>query len=436
MKTIVPCLAAAAFILSACSQNSTSPATPPAPTPVVTPTPVVVAPTPVPTTLPHVAVVGKELMITDLSVVNDDRTKGPAGPWSFGGLMTRLAGATDPKRFILDWLKTWEAAQTVNGLNVPARSSIRSLVIDGWKSRDGQAGASDAAWTMNLANAPFRLLAIVNRIDLNRIDDPSDKTAGEGRFVFGVLGPTGAPQPFTVIFEFRLIGTDRARLRGWAQEWHALGAQPAFGPQFNAALQVITDKFSGVGGRLNQIRTNEIALSGPWELREFRLVGGALVESPTLQTPANSFDGSATLTRFIDQNEPDILDGTVQIPAQFENAPFLAGSSQVPFNFFWQAPGVQNKEARHKLSVLTCNGCHHVETGTTSFLHVANRAPNAEAVLSGFLKGIEVNAPDNPGVKHAFHDLADRADILTALATESGTVRIQSLTQQRRARVH
>lgn len=388
-------------------------------------------------------------MITDLSVVNDARTKGPDGPWSFGGLMKNLAGPTDRKTFVLNWLKTWEAAQSVNAQTVAPRTSIRSVVIDGWKARDGQAGATDAAWNMNFANAPFRLLAIVNRLDLNRIDDPTDKTAGEGRFVFGVLGAGDTPLPFTVIFEYRLIGTDRDRLRGWAQEWHALGAPGLnFGPQYNAALQVITDKFSGPSGRLNQLRTNEIALGVPWELREFRLESGALVEKPTLQTPANAFQNNARLTRFINQKEAEILDGDVVVPDSFESAPFLAGSSHVgtaaaPGSFFWQAPGVQNPEARHKLAVITCNGCHNRETNTNNFLHVANRAPNATAQLSRFLTG-DPTTPDKravvndpvSGVPHTFNDLAERATILNAIATEPGTIRLQSLTQQRRARVH
>lgn len=433
MKTPLPCLALAVLTLVSACSNSGNPTQPP-PTPPVTPPPppVVVA--------PHEPVIEKELMITHLSVVNDDRTKGPDGPWSFGGLMKRLAGTGDVKTFTLNWLRTWESTQTINAQTVAARSAIRPSVINTWKTRDGQTGATDAAWTMNFANAPFRLLAIVNRVDLNRIDDPVDKTAGEGRYVFGVLGANDAPLPFTVIFEYRLIGTERERLRGWAQEWHALGAM-SFGPQFNSALQTITDKFSGADGQLNQIRTNEIALALPWELREFRLVGGALVPSPTLQTPANAFQNTATFTKFIDDNEGEILDGTVRVPAQFQNQPFMAASSLVgtaqdPGSFVWQAPNVGNKEARHKLAVFTCNGCHNVETGTANFLHIANRAPNAEAQLSGFLTGIEVNDPANPPVKHRFTDLADRATLLKAIMSEPGAIRLQALTQPRRARVH
>ena len=109
-----------------------------------------------------------------------------------------------------------------------------------------------------------------------------------------------------MIFEYEQIATDRAALRGWAQQWHALGTMP-FGAAYNAALQQITDRFSGAnkapakpnGSPLNQIRTNEIALTSPWELREFRIVGGQLREVPVAQSPDNSLQGTARLAKFI-----------------------------------------------------------------------------------------------------------------------------------------
>lgn len=392
----------------------------------------------------HEPVIDRELMITDLSVVNDARATGPDGPWSFGGLIKAMAGTTDPSRFVVDWLKTWEANQTVNTFTVNARPTIRSKVIDPWKAKDGQSGVSDALWNVNFANAPFRLLAIVNRIDLNHGDGAAAVTdAGEGRFVFGVTDGGPTPPLFTVIFEYEQLATDRDTLRGWAQAWHALGAKP-FGPDYNAALLHVTDRFSGKnkapakpnGSPLNQIRTNEIALASPWELREFHIVAGKLQEVPTLQSPDNSLQNTPKLAKFINDNEVKILDRNFTIPPQFDGAPFLAGSSKVPFGFFWQAPGVANNEARHIVSLNACNGCHHRETNTTGFLHVANRQANAKAALSGFLTGIAVPDPVLGSVSRTFNDLADRAEILKLLATEPGTARLNTITRDRRSRVH
>jgi hypothetical protein len=400
---------------------------------------------PPPTTPPvHEPVRNKELMITDLSVVNDARATGPAGAWSFGGLITAMAGPTPPGTFVKQWLLVWDTNQTVNTFTVARRGSIRSTVIDPWKARDGQAGATDAAWTPNLANAPFRLLAIVNRLDLSRGDGADVvENAGEGRFVFGVTDNGGSPLPFTVIFEYEQIATDRAALRGWAQQWHALGTLP-FGSGYNTALQQITDRFSGPnkapakpnGSALNQIRTNEIALNSPWELREFRIVGAALQEVPTAQSPDNSHQGTPRLAAFVNDNEADILDRNITIPLQFQSVAFRAGSSKVPVGFFWQAPGIANNEARHVVSFLSCNGCHHTETGTGTFLHVAPRAAGAEAALSGFLTGITVPDPVNAGTSRRFEDLKDRAENLKQLAGEPGTISLTAIRQARRARVH
>lgn len=93
----------------------------------------------------------KELLITDLSVVNDPRRtvwkggQGEDGPWTFGRLMMAMTG-TDKQEiaadFVLGWLQEWEKDQSFNGNTAPARPAIRSTVItlgpsertDGWTS--------------------------------------------------------------------------------------------------------------------------------------------------------------------------------------------------------------------------------------------------------------------------------------------------------------
>src|SRR5437667_375943 len=73
----------------------------------------------------------KSLMITALPVVEDPtRTFNPCtgagapmGVWTFGHLMTEMANQSatgiDPADFALDWIKTWTAPRTINGLTVP-----------------------------------------------------------------------------------------------------------------------------------------------------------------------------------------------------------------------------------------------------------------------------------------------------------------------------
>jgi hypothetical protein len=399
----------------------------------------------------HEPIASKELVITDLSVVNDPRAVGD-GPWSFGGLMSALSGTQPSGQFILDWLRSWEADQTVNSFTVAARPNIRTLMIEPWKAKDGAPGLSDARWTPDLANAPFRLLAIVNRLDLLDDDGGTIRDAGEGRFIFGAVDRSGSPLPFTVIFEYEQRARDPEALAAWARRWHALGTRE-FGPDFNAALQAITDDLSAAGassaGRieaLRQIRTNEIALVSPadvnrgWEMREFRFVGGRLRQVPVAQTPANAFQNTPRLARLINDNEAPILAGSITVPTMFDGAAFLAGSAIAAppaHGFFWRAPGINNNEARHIAAFNTCSGCHHMETGTRDFLHVKNRTSGAQSALSSFLTGAaDVPDPLVTSTRRRFNDLADRAEILASLvAGPDGLASLPAL-QKRRARVH
>jgi hypothetical protein len=246
----------------------------------------------------------RELVITDLSVVEDPaRTAwSPSSPgaWSFGELMKRLAGSRDVRAFTLEWLRRWEVDQTVNGFVAPARPEIRRLVIDPWLVRSGCAKGSNSCSTLNFATAPFRLLAITNRMDLRKVPTSSQPGhAGEGRFVFGMLDysdPTIPPKPMnvTIIFEYELLARSQLEVLIWAWGWHSLGSVP-FGAEYNRRLQSLTDFFSKPGlatnrvngSALRQIRTNDVSLaaagsdpSNPpsnklWELREFNLVSGS-----------------------------------------------------------------------------------------------------------------------------------------------------------------
>jgi hypothetical protein len=175
-------------------------------------------------------------------------------------------------------------------------------------------------------------------------------------------------------------------------------------PAYNAALQVITDRFTARdampsepnGSALIDIRTNEIALSldGQWQLREFHISPSTGFMDPAVlfQTPDASFNFGSALGRFINTNETSILAETHDVPLQFEGAAFQTGAV---FNNidFWSAPGIVNPEARHKFSLNTCNGCHGAETGTL-FLHVNPRDPGQASMLSGFLTGISVFDPE------------------------------------------
>ncbi len=355
----------------------------------------------------------RELMITSTSVVDDPiRTTG-AGVWTFGRLMRDLApSAAEAPAMTEALFSTWLTNQTVNGFTITARPLIKSLLLDAWpRTKTGE---------LDLDRSPLRLLAIVDRVDVR---DLSKGNAGEGRFVFGVLDPSGFPQPFTVIFEYKLPATTEADVLGWANAWHALGALPFPSESYNAALEALTLRFSGRGaapGRVNgsalgQLRTNENTLDKRWELREFTLSAttGTLQPAPIQLTPDLSFNGSPALAQFVNDNETAILAEKHDVPLSLNGAPFLAGSV---FNDLipWTAPGIRNNEARHKLSLNTCNGCHASPETNTTFLHISPRFPGSEAALSPFLLGTTVFDPVT-GAPRVLRDLGRRNDDLKAL---------------------
>ena len=245
--------------------------------------------------------INSQLMITDLRVVEDPiRTNprnGARAAWTFKSLMTAMAGRNDPSEFVMRWLKTWETDQVIHGSVARARPDIRRKVIDPWLKASG--GKS-----LNLDIAPFKLLAIVNRIDLRAHESDDVATAGEGRFVFGLLGPDGKPLApllgasvnpggFVVIFEYELVANTMAQLSEWTLLWANLGRFQLGTPQYNAALEAVTRRFTDRGraphkpngSAINQIRSNELTLAEPWELREFRIQNGWMAPHGMAQTP-------------------------------------------------------------------------------------------------------------------------------------------------------
>ena len=116
----------------------------------------------------------RELEIRDVSVVDDPVRTGPGGAWTFGKLMENMAPTpADAPAMVEAMLTSFLTQQTVNSFPLPPRFGAQQ-VLDSMRGPNGS--------SISRAQA-FRLLAIVNRIDLN--DDVSASTAGEGRFVFG-----------------------------------------------------------------------------------------------------------------------------------------------------------------------------------------------------------------------------------------------------------
>ncbi|PSL29864.1 choice-of-anchor X domain-containing protein [Chitinophaga ginsengisoli] len=435
----------------------------------------------------------RSLMITDLGVIEDPtrtfnpctRKGDPDGVWTFGHLITQMANTPatgiSVNTFLQSWLEKWMAAQIINGDNVAARTNIFSVVILPWlQASNPGAIINTGNWKtfkFNLSLAPFRLLAIVNRLDLRGNSGYKISNAGEGRFVFSVLGTNCNPLRFTTILEYGIPKRTCKELHDFAQQWWDLKALVPGTPAYNDALQKITDQFTAAGtspskpngSSLNQLRTNEIALARPWELREFKIGEKGLFEEVTVkQEPALKFNrlSGATLADqqvlavYANNNEPDILNQTYVVPdiEPISVLNFLGGKSQMPVPaHFWDAATaagparITNDTVRHILSVNTCSGCHAGEAKTSvgnlindpagiphaSFLQIAPQPFGTKPTLSAFLTGDPSQAdglfrvtdpagrPTGSPIQWTFNDLARRAeDLQLLLKTECGKSRL------------
>jgi hypothetical protein len=416
------------------------------------------------------AAADKALFIKDPAVVlNPARTWDPCtgagtpgGKWTFAHLMRQLATGAGPgitpESFVKDWLTRWLNDYTVNGDTVEKRLQMFDQVIKPWATASGEvailttnsSGQNVVALTgpLKLDIAPFRLLAIVNRVDLASNTGGGyggSSKAGELRFVFGVVQPnpwgTGGTQatcglkPFTVIFEYGVPANGCRDVINWAKKWTQLANQPGFTSAYLTQLESMTESVvrngaapgKGNDNALNQIRTNEIALGLPvgmrWELREFTLTD----ENPAAGTDTPS-DGllrphtvaltpdDATHDPDTDQDvdtfvrttvkaavtPPTIPDCTATFSAPFSigGRPFLGGNALVDPPTHWEAVNLDTSDpvevcARKEFSINTCNGCHFGDSGTdggnpmgsnTRFMHV-DAMSGIPARLSKFLTG-------------------------------------------------
>ena len=466
---------------------------------------VTAAPTPLPAAIPPALVVPENaLMINDRVVVanptltfdacNTDATGNNVNPnaaWSFKTLISNLndettSGLTD-QQFAHEWLRNWMTNTSANTFTIAARPAIREF-FQGW---DG-ANAS----TLNMDRLPFRLLAIVNRIDLATIPAygvPAANKPGEIRFVFGLItrdssgicrnnGVPGSADQMTAIFEYRDATNGCSSLKDLANKWLALDTIAIQSGRGSAnylnALKAITDTVTAPNAnKLNQLRTNDFAFDGigrfslPWQLREFVITNKRLAPATIKQTPDPiSFrnigsSGEMTMKDYLQQNSNAILCETHNVPELFNSQRFLGASTDYNSATTWLiqpdtvptifpgcykssiVPGTDagmifeekiRSEIRHKFAINTCDDCHASETNTP-FVHISpiNRS------LSGFVKGSTTTQPVfqvpddiNTDLLREFNDLARRNQALVGTAATSCTIdpRILNSFQARQAR--
>lgn len=409
----------------------------------------------------------KELVVRNLSVVNDAcRTQyngtncantGSRGKWSFGYLMSQIAGGKNEagtSEFVLNWLATWQTDQIVNGHVVAARAGVSASgaplgmnkFVNTWRTKSNCQATGPC--TLDFNQAPFRLLAIINRIDLSG-NAYGSASPGELRFVFGFVDLTklgdassnNGAMKGTVIFEYKL--TQHSDTFWWAEMWHDL-AYYEFSEAYNSRLEQLTNLVTIYnpamipgGSAISQIRTNEIefdtaALSSRvWELREqtrdcsqgttcrmkpdtVKLTPDSRYNKGGEEQENPAYKGSA-LDSYLLNNAPliDAEDLSTLPPHMIGGA--SRSKSALGQQLVWDLStesqgsyepngGSFRTSTRHVFALQTCGGCHYAETGTSNF-HVAPRGINQMAALSGFLapSGSEALLPNTGDWRQPYH---------------------------------
>lgn len=371
------------------------------------------------------------------SPCNPDLSVTGVGSWSLGKLLTELCNepvtGINPIDFTLNWFSLWEADARANGDLLQARAISR--VIGEWHFHSGP------GQPLRMDRLPFILRAIVNRLDLRGNTGYGFSNAGEGRFIFTAVDHDCNSVPFNIILEYGVNKKTCAELSAYAHQWLDLQTETIGSEAYNAKLQAITDQFTLAGtnpdkpngSSLNQLRSNEIALDRPWELREFVLADSThTLELHTVaQTPSDVHNAVNTFTsplpttadvermvKYVNDHAASIATNNYVVPDSVDGAPFLGGKSQVAsdFTYHWNGSGnpvnvlryIVNDEARHIFSLNTCSGCHRGEV-QTNFTHIE---PTVN-MLSSFLTGLgpDSNAGDDdtdPAGLFYVNDIAGR----------------------------
>jgi hypothetical protein len=282
----------------------------------------------------HEIVPEKELLITDPQVVDSEYARYPGG-WSFGHLMEQALSREEASAKVAAWLEVWLSGKLKIGndtVDTGARIGLYEKIIQPWQRKDGYREGAGMPWKPNFANAPFRLLAIVNRMDLALPDFSlpqatggygggtalATRENGEARLIFGLVDENGKPleKGLTLIFEYGLNGNDEAARLDWALAWHALGKRAKFDEGYRdellrltrcftdrevkAPVTAVVKKPDGViehimarrlvdHGQLLRIRSNDGVGGAVREFREFEFDGKNLVPVVLKSSPLVEF---------------------------------------------------------------------------------------------------------------------------------------------------
>ena len=269
--------------------------------------------------------------LRELEIVDDDTLarlsqNAENGPLSFRHIVETIAGDEVPSA---TFTEAW-----MHALGPDVEREVRAAWI--------------STGPLDLARAPWRLVAVANRMDL--AGKPRLGPLGEGRLVFGLTegpadDPASAPRETTLIVEFALPTTRTAT--EWAHAWHALGDKPLGSVAYDEALAHNVASFA-TRPSLSQVRWND-PVNG---LRQLDLgAQGMLVVAPLRNTPPRALDGARELAAFAQAHAAEIARDDHLLPAEL-----LTTSTHTDARP-WSLSDVAD-EVRDAFALGTCGGCH------------------------------------------------------------------------------
>lgn len=334
-----------------------------------------------------------ELLLVDpawVEPVDDPASQLPSLP----ELLASLLADPEPSAALEAWLEAW-ADESDDA------DAWRAEVLCPWLQHDSANGCDAACGActerqLDGASAPFRLSGLSYRPDL-ALTEGMVRGQGELRLVYAVTrgpaAPTSAPElAMSVIVELPL--SSRLTAQGWAERFHALGAQRDDARAFRRALRQLVDDARQVDdpGQVS-VRVQDLAHAKGRMLAWHPSAG--LLERIRLQ---DTIDLTQTSTRQIEAAFADVHAdgaGALEVPAAM-------WAVRVDRDSGW--PSLSDAKLSHALRLESCHGCHAEEHSLGGF-HIAPGAVG-RARVSRFLH--DPDDLDND-------ELSRRADALRTL---------------------
>ncbi len=174
-------------------------------------------------------------------------------------------------------------------------NTTHSTIVSRWEKSEVEQGQEQKF----LEGSPYKLIAVVFRPDLIENDEAGNlEHAGEGRFIYQLLGEFNAPVSHFVILEYKLaMGDGSLRIgdslnsvdawdrKKWNEEWARLSCLEINSSEYRNQLEKVLDRVALVDyndskwsnkSSIGQVRVNDFinGFGSPWALFENQLEKG------------------------------------------------------------------------------------------------------------------------------------------------------------------